>query len=693
MKHKPRTTRSIPVLARALLFLFPCLPAHAELELEPFNPRMHAAGKAHFDYIVTNYMPSEAELGIKSAADFANVVYIDPSVSVAGNGSSPESPLKSWSDVSWVTNTAYLQRRGTEETLPGFLATNQSNIHLGAYGEGPRPILQTFSNQSGDHGTIRMQNRHTITVRDMHVRGPNLTCVVKLGHGNITLYNNRFEDSNYGIRGHSRGTNFRIIGNLIHNIRDDAVFLQFNDREAHPGETEIAWNHFYDLNTAWEYPFTSESVAHGDAIQLEPSHGWHVHHNVMDRSTNSQKFAFISNGGQGYGILEHNYLIGPNGYGSGATVYFGSQQEGFIVRYNIFAYGELSPIYSNSRDLQIYGNIFYKNRGAVSPQGHNAYLHNNVWWDHTSNFVASSGNTRIRNNIFDIRSAGNRIQAFSTLENNLFTATHADIVGRGTGNIIMDDVADLGLVDPDNMDFRPMPGSPVIDTGMTITDFPVQQDRAGTSIPQGTAPDIGIYEFTGTIRSSPPGIPTGLTGEVKGTGIALSWDPVAGADSYRVMRYEGPQRGRYEAFFELDGYESILSNDGMEGLVVIGSPTTNHFTDADTRAGHIHYYVVTAVSDTDGEGLYGPQLIVTFDDVDVPRTEWAGYPIDADGWVETGNWISRIDVLYAPWLYSPALQWIWMEEEHVTETGAWSYVPKPRQTLIISDTGETSPSG
>ena len=672
--------KSLDRIVKSLCGVFPlsllCVSSfvHAEVELEPFNPRMHAAAKAYYDYIVLNYMPSEEELDIRSADDFANVVYIDPSAETAGNGATPETPLNSWLQVSWSSNTAYLQKRGTEETLPSYMPTNASNILLGAYGEGPRPILQTYSSESGDHGVIRMQNRTDITVRDIHARAPNLVCIVKLGHGNITLYNNRFEAGIYGIRGHTRGTNFRIIGNIIHNIRDDAVFLQFNDRVNHPGETEVAWNHFYDLNTAWEYPYTSEHVAHGDALQFEPVHGWHAHHNVMDRSTTSQKFAVVSNAGQGYGILEHNYIIGPNRYGGGAAVYFGSHQEGFIVRYNIFAYGELSPIYSHCRDLQVYGNIFYKHSGAISPQGHHAYVYNNVWWDHVSHIVAHSTNTRLRNNIIDNRTPGNRIQTFAALENNLFTAAHADIVDKGTGNIILEDVADIGLVDPDNMDFRVMPGSPVIDAGVEITDIDLEVDRLGTLIPQGAAPDIGPHEFTGSIVPGLPGVPSGLSGEVGVNGIELSWNAVAGAESYRVMRYEGPQRGRYEAFFELDSYESILGEDGTEGLVLIGTPTTNSFTDTDAREGHIHYYVVSAV-DAYGEGLYGPYIAVPFDEI--PPTEWAGYAIDEDRWVDTGAWLFRMYVQSAPWLYNLRIGWMFMEEEEVVDDGAWSFVPRP----------------
>ena len=55
----------------------------------------------------------DLEAMVPNAGDFANVVYIDPSVAVSGSGASPEDPLKSWTEASFVNGTAYLQKCGT----------------------------------------------------------------------------------------------------------------------------------------------------------------------------------------------------------------------------------------------------------------------------------------------------------------------------------------------------------------------------------------------------------------------------------------------------------------------------------------------------------------------------------------------------------------------------------------------------
>lgn len=59
--------------------------------------------------------------------------------------------------------------------------------------------------------------------------------------------------------------------------------------------------------------------------------------------------------------------------------------------------------------------------------------------------------------------------------------------------------------------------------------------------------------------------------------------------------------------------------------------------------------------------------------------DWAGYPIQADGHsVDTGDFLGWMDVDNQPWIYCYDLgHWIYCEEEAVTETGAWVYMPSP----------------
>lgn len=48
-----------------------------------------------------------------------------------------------------------------------------------------------------------------------------------------------------------------------------------------------------------------------------------------------------------------------------------------------------------------------------------------------------------------------------------------------------------------------------------------------------------------------------------------------------------------------------------------------------------------------------------------------------DGWVDTGDWLGWLYVEHEPWVWCEDLShWIYYPSEHVTESGAWVYVPK-----------------
>ncbi len=70
-----------------------------------------------------------------------------------------------------------------------------------------------------------------------------------------------------------------------------------------------------------------------------------------------------------------------------------------------------------------------------------------------------------------------------------------------------------------------------------------------------------------------------------------------------------------------------------------------------------------------------PKLTITY----TPgATHWANYPILEDGrTVNTGDYLGWIDIETKPWVYVYNLgNWIYLPESHVTEVGAWTYIPK-----------------
>lgn len=81
------------------------------------------------------------------------------------------------------------------------------------------------------------------------------------------------------------------------------------------------------------------------------------------------------------------------------------------------------------------------------------------------------------------------------------------------------------------------------------------------------------------------------------------------------------------------------------------------------------YWVDFASRET-GEG---PRLAFSFDD----GSTWAGFPMDARGNVDTGNWLEWLSVA-GDYAYAWTLNcWLFLPESHVSPSGAWAYVMNP----------------
>jgi hypothetical protein len=60
-----------------------------------------------------------------------------------------------------------------------------------------------------------------------------------------------------------------------------------------------------------------------------------------------------------------------------------------------------------------------------------------------------------------------------------------------------------------------------------------------------------------------------------------------------------------------------------------------------------------------------------------PGDTWAGYPIDSDGFVDTGDWMGLLYVGDPPWIWRYDIsQWWYMPESLVSEGGAWAFILK-----------------
>jgi parallel beta-helix repeat protein len=270
-----------------------------------------------------------------------------------------------------------------------------------------------------------------------------------------------------------------------------------NQYAHHCPDREIADACFGPPNnrTAGYVPFSCG----GDAIQVADNVPLWIHHNIIDRADTSNKFDILFTSvlpsTEPYSLIEHNTFIGPNTEGSGGTqLYVGAQDQNLVIRYNKFLAPHSAAIFFHSSDnAQIYGNIVTGGIAGFVLSDNNS-VYNNVFYNNTAPeiiypLIATGG--IVRNNIFYNLPGqwvynGNFVM---TASNNLFY-TDEDVFG--TEPVIGNPL----FVNPAAGDFHLQEGSPAIDAGIG-TGYAVDPD--GVSVPQGDAPDIGVYEYEGGV--------------------------------------------------------------------------------------------------------------------------------------------------------------------------------------------------
>jgi hypothetical protein len=402
-----------------------------------------------------------------------DAIHVDPysGNDVKGDGSI-EKPYKSFKPVKWIENKVYAIKRSTTIELE-VLMFFADGITLASYGEGTRPIIKCFT--TAHAVSTDWYGNDNITIRDVEIEANNATsCVIFRDNSkNSKLINCKLHGGYWGLRALNYIDGLYVENTEIYNTKDDGVFVK-NSKNI-----EFKNCYVHHVNRNWKSPATSEKDAAGDGIQFEKCDNWHVHHNLIDRSTSGNKFCFISNNpSQENGIIENNWFIGP--LVNGSSIYIGDGSN-IIVRYNFVEGPSNSPFYSHAKNLDIYYNIFYMVNGPLFAS-QSAEVYNNLFYDVAMGI--QGGNIIAKNNIFHLTSDdATRFKVNSLVEeNNLFT------IGEPTGNSY---VGDPGFVDPGNLNFHLLPNSICIDNG---TGVGVSRDFEGNPVPRGEATDIGVYE-------------------------------------------------------------------------------------------------------------------------------------------------------------------------------------------------------
>ncbi len=103
-----------------------------------------------------------------------------------------------------------------------------------------------------------------------------------------------------------------------------------------------------------------------------------------------------------------------------------------------------------------------------------------------------------------------------------------------------------------------------------------------------------------------------------------------------------------------------------------------------TWGGHFNTDIYPGVSPygidgIDHEGEWPQRMEIEFIRVYAPAgaaSEWRGRPLDAaSGYANTGDWLGLLFVEEDPWVYSPALGWLYLPEAGEAENGGWGWVP------------------
>ncbi|CAG0927102.1 hypothetical protein TFLX_00350 [Thermoflexales bacterium] len=470
----------------------------------------------------------------KSPADYANIVYIDPSTSTPGNGSSPATPLASWNNVTVQPNTAYVQKRGTIAPITKEIRVNQENVLLGAYGpeDDPRPIISDASTNITH--LINVQ-QNFVTVRDLEIVSPRATSGIHFAAGAWpsdgvawNCYVHGVDQTHYlmwGIRVFGHRT--KVLHNTIAYTGDDGIFVQYF------ADIEIGYNHITHVNQKW-FEDPSEAHAGGDGIQFDTTDRFYIHHNYIDRSDTGNKFCIIvdpkdASGFTTGGLIEHNackLTTTMSGlFAGGATAYT------ITIRNNVFEYVHADRqsigVYSHARWPSIYNNIFIGLDQGINLWNSNAQakVQHNVFYnlDH-SGVRGNVASLEARNNIFAIDASAQALNLSNvTASHNLFLR-QAQVTGSQAV------IGDPQFVNPASQDFHLQPGSPAIDAGVVVPEI----DRDAENHTRIGLPDIGAFEFQPALR---------LFGQPRSHAVHLTWTinvtpPVT--STWRIAYYSQP---------------------------------------------------------------------------------------------------------------------------------------------------------
>lgn len=521
------------------------------------------------------------------------VIYIDPTHTGFENGSIGF-PYNSWADVHPLqSNTTYLQKRGTTALLTdvsglegyteyGIGIHNVTNVYIGAYGTGSRPILQCNNNEPSQH-IVGSETTGSVTIEGLFFTSydawNDFETHIRINHsgavasGKVEIKDCEFTHGNYAAILPGGQLDSLIVEDcIIHNVGQEGIWGGCKN-------AVIRGNHLYDINMKYWWVGKDETSAGGDAIQLGPGdqvNGGHllIENNIIDRRSTGNKFCLIISGvapqpnyrGDNFRVtFRYNTVYSPiepytNSNGGGALYVEGVDD--FVAYGNYFSgrgydtdYGRptfLGYVMVNHRDF-FYYNVFDSvgqlalreddNWAAGYPNDQHSEFHNNIFIGVPTNFAycvffeeepGFSRTVNMTNNLFghpaglafgSVASEG----TFLTNSNNLYS------VGSSTNWNNQ-----LGITNWQAGDFTPIEGGAAHNTGYdyvnpTILGTLYDRDIDSVLVPIDRR-DIGAYENVGAC--DPPAAPVALSADQKThNSFRARWNASTGATGYYLTVY------------------------------------------------------------------------------------------------------------------------------------------------------------
>ena len=423
-------------------------------------------------------------------------VYIDPSAAVDGVGTLL-SPHNTWTTITPVSGYQYLWKRGTIYTTSAQIRQSQNNVRFGAYGPGTtRPIIaySTAGGKALDFGATfncvidSLEIYCTSTGQDNWGQ----TCIHFISGGRQTVTNCILHGGEWGLRFvASPGWKITVKNTEIYNTADDGCFIEQAD------SADIEYNNIHDVNLKYQYN-TDQAYSGGDCLQFATVHWYKVLHNILDHSSQGNKFCWISEnsdyGGISHGIFMYNHckraLNSPD-----ACVYLYSDQHDDTIAYNIFESAQIA-LFTSAIGNRVFYNEFYNiyqqcyRADGASNSDSTKIVHNTIY------------------NAYEFTECYNEKMLFA--ENIVYNCTSRTFY-TNTTNIVSDyncyyNNADIHLTlgahditsnpqltNVSGYNFTLLSNSPCINAGNGYLGNTL--DFIGTTVPTGAKDDIGCLEY------------------------------------------------------------------------------------------------------------------------------------------------------------------------------------------------------